>query len=223
LWLDEILQLQYTRDSSPGQLVTHLRANPGASPLGYLTQQIPLKIFGYSVRSARLSAAIFGGAALVTTILVAGELGLSAGWTGWIFAALPLNVRYATEARMYSQALFFSVLATLLYVRMTKKPGWKRAAIYGFTIATAAYTQPYSVSVGMAHILWSIAYRERKSALFGGVAFVTAVLAFLPWYFWSKDLWRTGITPDQHFSASLKTPLMFFRELAGGDIGCPDC
>ena len=216
LWLDEILQLLYTRDSSPTQMVSHLGTNPGASPLGYLTQQIVLKIFGYSIWSARLPAAVFGGAALVTTILLAGELGLASGWTGWIFAALPLNVRYATEARMYSQALFFSVLATLLYVRMTKKPGWKPAAVYGLTIAIAAYTQPYSVSVGMAHILWSLVYRERKSALLGGIAFVTAVLAYLPWYFWSKDLWRIGTPPDQHFSASLKTPLMLFRELAGG-------
>jgi hypothetical protein len=78
----------------------------------------------------------------------------------------------------------------------------------------AAYTQPYSVSVGLALILWSLACRERKAALFGGGAFAAAILAFLPWYLWSRNTWAAS-TRGFQFSASLKTPLMLFRELAG--------
>jgi hypothetical protein len=217
LWLDEILQLLDTRGTTPTELIVRLRSDAGAAPLGYLTQQSSLYISKYSVRRARLPSAVFSGGALLVTIFLAAELGLATAWTGWIFAALPLTVRYATESRVYSEALFFSVLATFLYVRLANKPGWKLAGAYFLVLVSAAYTQPYAASVGLAHVLWSLICRERKAAWFGGSAFAATVLAFLPWYF------RTGAHAaaaighrNPHFSVSLKTPLMLFRELAGG-------
>lgn len=215
LWLDEILQLLDTRQPSAAVLLRHLPVNhAGSGPLAYLAQQSSLKITGYSMRNARLPAAVFGGAAVLATILLASELGLPLGWAGWLFAVFPLTVRYATEARMYSQALFFSVLATLLYVRLAKKPGWKLGAAYCLALVAAAYTQPYAVSVGVAHVLWSLVCRERKAALFGGGALAAAALAFLPWYLWSRSTWAAS-TRGFQFAVSWKTPLMLFREIAG--------
>jgi hypothetical protein len=83
-------------------------------------------------------------------------------------------------------------------------------------LTAAAYTQPYSASVGFAHVLWSVVCRNRKTAILGGTSLGVTIMAFLPWYLWSKDRWAAGMGPDAfHFAASMKTPLMLFRELAG--------
>jgi len=49
----------------------------------------------------------------------------------------------------------------------------------------------------------------------GGVT--AAIIAFLPWYAWSKERWSAGIASGEglHFSASAKTPLLLFHELPG--------
>ena len=224
LWLDEILQLLETRDTSPTQMLTVLARNPGAAPLGYLVQQATLRIGGYSVRRARLPMAFFASGSVLLVVLLAIEVGVRPWLAGVLFAAFPLTFRYATEARGYSQALFLSLLATLIYVRAAKRPAWGIAAVYCLVLCAAIYTQPFTASVGMAHVLWSFLQRDkafawRDSAPFkwmGAAALAAAVVLFLPWYFWSKETWAAGIGPNAlHFSATLKTPLMLFRELAG--------
>lgn len=218
LWLDEILQLIDTTQPSPVELISRLPGHhSGSAPLGYLVQQATLKVTGYSVGRARLAEALFGAAAVFTVALLAAELRLEWSWLGAaLFAIFPIVLRYATEARMYSQALFLSTLATLIYLRLAKRPAWSTAAVYGLAIAAAAYTQPYAASVGLAHLIWSLIYRERKPALLGGAAFALALAAFLPWYLWAKASWVADIAHGGlRFSASVKTPLMLFRELAG--------
>ncbi|MSV35938.1 MAG: hypothetical protein EXQ47_10130 [Bryobacterales bacterium] len=116
LWLDEILQLRETRNTSTAEMLATVPRNSGAVPLGYLVQQAVLKITGYSARWARLPAMLFGSAAVFLVALLAAELGFTRPWlSAAVFAAFPVTLRYATEARVYSQALFFSVLATLIY------------------------------------------------------------------------------------------------------------
>jgi uncharacterized membrane protein len=122
LWVDEILQIIETRQASPTRMIVDIRHVPGAAPLGFLVQQAGLRMTGYSIVSARLTPALFGGASVYMVILLAREVGLSRPWLGAVFAAFPLTLRYATESRVYSQALFFSVLATFLLVRLTKMP-----------------------------------------------------------------------------------------------------
>jgi uncharacterized membrane protein len=218
LWLDEIMQLMEIRGKPAAEMIAALPAyNAGAVPLGYLVQQATLRITGYSIRWARLPAALFGSAAVFVVVLLGAELGLRPAWLGAaIFAAFPLTLRYATEGRVYSQALFFSILASLIYLRLSRSPRLGTAAAYWLTLALALYTQPFAVFVGLAHIAWSVANRDRRTALFGFGAFGMAILAFLPWYLWSKDQWHTGIAQaGLHFSFSAKTVLMLFRELAG--------
>jgi hypothetical protein len=217
LWLDEILQLIETRETSVSEMIVHLPRNSGAAPLGYLVQQATFKVAGYSVFWARFPSVIFASLSVFCVVLLGVELGLKRSWVGaTFFAVFPLTLRYAAESRVYSQALFFSILATLFYLRVARRPTWAKAGAYWLALTAAAYTQPYSACVGLAHILWSVAYGERKAALLGGTAFVLTIAAFLPWYLWSKPIWVDGITEGAlHFSASAKTPLMLYRELAG--------
>lgn len=223
LWLDEILQLMDTRQPSAAALMANLPMHHvGSAPLGYLTQQAALKVTGYSLRRARLTAAIFGAAAVVATMLLAAELGLAGGWAASIIlAAFPLTIRYGSEGRMYSQALFFSVLATWLYVRLTKRPGWLMAAAYAAALALAVHTQPYAAAGGLAHVLWSFACRQRLTAAYGAAAAALAAVSFLPWLWFAHSNWSSAIASGGlRFHADLKTPLMLIRELTGaGYIG----
>jgi uncharacterized membrane protein len=217
LWLDEILQLIETRETSVSEMIVHLPRNSGAAPLGYLMQQATFKVAGYSVFWARFPSVIFASLTVFCVALLGAELGLKRSWVGaMFFAVFPLTLRYAAESRVYSQALFFSVLATLFYLRMARRPTWAKAGTYWFALTAAAYSQPYSASVGLAHILWSLTCRDRKMTVLGGAAFTLGITAFLPWFMYSKDQWDASLLPNAlHFCATVKTPLMLFRELAG--------
>jgi hypothetical protein len=149
--------------------------------------------------------------------LLAFELGLQKPWiSASIFGFLPITLRYACESRVYSQALFFSVLATYLFVRLVKSPGLALAGLYCVAMVAAIYSQPYAIFVGPAQILWAALYRERKAASLASGAVALATVSFLPWYFWSKAVWTAGIAgAGVRFVLSPKTPLMLFREVAG--------
>ena len=222
LWLDEILQLIHTRQPSANELMVQLPLDTGAVPLGYIVQHASMKVTGFSLRRARLPAAVFGAATVLVVALLGTELGLKSPLLAAIaFGGLPLMLRYATEARIYSQGLFFSALATLIYVRLANRPSWAGASVYAAVLLAAIYSQPYAVSVGLAHLLWSVLHREWRVALLGAAAIAVVAFAFLPWFLWSKAQWTRNINlAAQHFSVSTKTPLVILRELAGaGYVG----
>jgi hypothetical protein len=222
LWLDEIIQLRETRNTSSAHLMAIMPNQPGATPLGYLTQQALLRTTGYSVRWARFPSAVFAAGTVFVVVLTGAEFGMRVPWlAGALFALLPANLRYACESRIYSQALFFSALSTLLFIRFIKKPGWLSGALYCLALTAAVYTQPYTIFVIPAHIAWSLIARnsdasDSKAAVGSLVSAGTAVAAFVPWYLWTKSNWSSGITgAELHFAWSAKTPLMLFREVAG--------
>lgn len=203
LWLDEIIQLRETRNTTPAQLFESLPHTPGGAPLGYLIQQTSMRATGYSERWARFPSAVFVAGAVFVTGLIAAELGLAWPWlAAAIFALFPETLRYACESRVYSQALFFSTLATWLFLR-------RSTTLYTLALIAAVYTQPYAIFVGVAHLAYE---RRREAARALGVA----VAAFLPWYLHTREIWSAGLaSTDVHFAISAKTPLMLFREFAG--------
>lgn len=217
LWLDEIIQLRQTTKPSTAQLITALPLQPGAAPLGYLVQQASLRITGYSVRWARFPSALFLAAAVLVVAMLGAELGLEKPWLASAFFALfPVTLRYASESRIYAQALFLSILATLLFMRLVKRPTYRLAALYCLVLIAAIYTQPYAIFVGLAHVVWAATYRDRPAGALSTTAVAFAIAAFLPWYFWTKANWSSGLAGvGIHFVYSAKTPLMLFREVAG--------
>lgn len=203
LWLDEIIQLRETRDTTPAQLFESLPHTPGGAPLGYLIQQTSMRVTGYSERWARFPSAVFVAGAVFVTGLIAAELGLAWPWlAAAIFALFPETLRYACESRVYSQALLFSTLATWLFLR-------RSTTLYTVALIAAVYTQPYAIFVGVAHLVYE---RRRETAIALGIA----IAAFLPWYLHTSAVWSAGLaSTDVHFAISAKTPLMLFREFAG--------
>lgn len=217
LWIDEIMQLTDTRQHSVQAVLTRVAHNPGGVPLAYLLQHTLFAICGYSVCLARMPSAVFGAAAVFVVALLGAELGLRHAWLGAaIFGIFPLTLRYAAESRGYAQALFLSVVATLLYLRLTRRPSRRLMGTYWLALTAAAYTQPYSASVGLAHILWSACARDRASVRRGTACQFLSALSFLPWYAWSGAGSAASVRDGGfHFVASVHTPLMIFRELAG--------
>ena len=217
LWLDELLQLVETRQPSTARMIMDMRQTPGSAPLGFLVQHEALKIAGYSVVLARLPAAFFGAAAVFLVALLGTEFDLRRGWlAGAIFGLFPLTLRYAAESRVYSQALFLSVLATYLYLHLAERPRPGIAALYWLALTAAVYTQPYALCAGIAPLLCSVIRRERRTALLCAAALLLALIAFLPWLAWTQPAWAANyVRSGFQFSFTLKTPLMLFREFAG--------
>jgi uncharacterized membrane protein len=218
LWLDEILQLLATTPTSFSTVIDTLSHNAGSAPLGYLTQHGLFRIFGFSVQLARFPSAVFMSGAVLFTALLGADLRLKKPWlAGAIFAVLPVTLRYGAESRVYAQALFFSVLASFLYVRMSRRSGWLLPLGYFAALLAAEYTLPFAVLVGPGHVLWSVLTGDRKTAIKGAAALTAALAAFIPWYAWAKPRWSAGILfTGAHFSFSARTPLTIFREFTGG-------
>jgi hypothetical protein len=217
LWLDELIQLSDASEPTPAAVFERVRHSAGGVPLATLIQHYTIDETGRSPAGARLPAAIFGVAGVFAAGLLALQLGLAQPWiASALFAALPLTLRYSTEARNYSQGVFLSLVATLVFLLLVRRPVLA-CVPYALTLVLCLYTQPYSVFVAGAHILWSVMSKQLKAARYAAVSLLLAVLAFVPWFIWAGPAWR-GATNDYdlHFSATSKTALMIFRELAGG-------
>jgi uncharacterized membrane protein len=210
LWVDEILQLIGTTSPTLGGVFLWSTYSVGATPLGYLIQREAIHLFGFSTFVARLPAALFGILSVAAMGLLARRLGLSQpAWTMAMFGILPLVFRYAMEARVYSQALFLSILSTLAFLWLKDRPGWGRAVAYGLTLVAGLYTMPFMIFVAAGHFL--IAPRLVAAPL------IAASALFLPWYLHAHASWAANSAGSgYHFSASWKTPLMVVRELSGG-------
>src|SRR5258706_6838373 len=134
-WLDEVRQLIGTTQRSLAEVIHFVPENPGGVPLGYLVQFAFVHVIGPSRLGARLPSAIFSVLGCWVLAGLAREAGVSRFATLLVFAILPIQLRYAVEARPYSQALFFSMLSTWLLLRLRRSQEWRTVAWYGASIA----------------------------------------------------------------------------------------
>lgn len=221
LWLDEILDLIGVRFYDLPRLIEYVPENSGGVPLGYLVQVVSVRAFGYSPFAGRLPSAVFSVLGGIGIVLLAKRFGLR--WPAFalaVFCLFPLQLRYALEARPYSQALAISIWMTLAFLRLRETPTPARFFLYWICIVAGLYTQPYSVFVAVAHFCWIVLSPDngtkRKLLWTAGGALSLAALAFLPWYAYAHQFWRASIETS-HFRSTinLKTPLLILRELIG--------
>jgi uncharacterized membrane protein len=222
LWLDEIRDLIGVRSDGFAALLKYTAVKTAAGvPLGYAVQYTLVRMFGLSVFTGRLSSALFSIAACLGLAVLAGRLRIRHPLLPLIiFASFPLQLRYALEARPYSQALCLSIWCTVAFFKLLDRPGFSRAALYATCIAAGLYTQPYSFFVPVAHLGWIVLVRERaekrRVLILTGLAVTVALLAFLPWVVYAVEHWqRTAVSEGDRFSFAWKSPLMIFKELVG--------
>ncbi len=215
LWLDEVLQLGVGWRHSWGDLLPWIKINPGAVPLPYYVQQSSLKLFGYSAVAARIPAALFsvlaGGAFIALTDRIApAEWGKARRALALaLFLFVPLQLRYALEARGYSQGLFFAVASMLVFLELEKAPSLLRAALYFATIAVGLYFHPFLVFAAAAQVLSAPKNRH------AWIAAALAGVCFAPWVILQHQARQAYVNPGLYPIGHI-TPLVVLHELTGG-------
>jgi mannosyltransferase len=218
LWLDEVLQLVGTKPSNTvAEVIRYVPQNPGGVPLGYLVQHGFLALAGMSDAAARTPSVMFGLGTVLAVIVLARCLGVERPWvTGVVFAALPITLRYAVEARPYSQAVFLSVLSTLAFLWWVQRRGAGRLIAYALILITGLYSQPFTIFTAGAHVAWLAWERRWGEARRCATVVFLAALSFLPWLVYSRSGWTTTIQASEfRFAANWKMPLLLIRELTG--------
>jgi uncharacterized membrane protein len=101
--------------------------NPGSSPPPYLVQAAVVDLFGTSAFVVQVPAALCSIAEAAVFAALCGRFGVrSPAWATALFLALPLQFRYALEAREYSQGLLCALASLLLFLRARERAPWER-------------------------------------------------------------------------------------------------
>lgn len=199
LWLDELHQLVGTYHRSWFELIEWAKASPGGTPLNFIAQKISLDLLGFSSLSVRLPAILFGVASLALFLrLASGQLMAAA-----MFALLPQVFRYGVEARPYSQGLFFTLLAFLLWQ--------ERNRYYILAVIGGLYSQVFSAFIAAGQALWS-----RRI-----VPIAVAAACYLPWFLAQRATQSVTHTMSNYsFSWNQVSLLGYIKELSGGGYLC---
>jgi uncharacterized membrane protein len=217
-WLDEVLQLIATSSPSVDDFMRSMGSNnPGAAPLGYLTQRPFVLAGGPSNFWARLPSVIFSILSCLVLAQICRQLSMNAlpnrdregvgalainpqilsVLVTILFMAIPLQFRYAVEARPYSEALCFSLLAVLAFLKLISGPSLPAAVLCVLAIVAALYTQPYAILNVCGVIFWSACTDAKagnwRRAFLGPSCLAISLLAFLPWYLLESGKWASGI------------------------------
>jgi mannosyltransferase len=223
LWLDELQQLVLGRESVAA-LLRWVEMNPGASPLPYLLQRAVVDLFGTSPFVVRIPAALCSIAGAAVFAALCGRFGIrSPVWATALFLALPLQFRYALEARGYSQGLLCALASLLLLLRARERGTVGAAAFYGASVALGLYSQPLTILPVFGGLLWTIGERDvssqTKRLVFGAAAI--GVLSFVPWYLLQRQTQEAFASMALYFfSWRQVTPLVLLHELSGGGYVC---
>jgi len=223
LWLDELQQLVAARDSL-ATLMRWVQMNPGGSPLPYLMQRPFLDLLGTSPFVVRLPAALcsIAGAAVFASLCT--PFGIrSRVWATALFLALPLQFRYALEARGYSLGLLCALVSLWLFLRARERGTWAAAAWYGASVAFGLYSQPLTILPVFGELFWLIGERDvnaQSKRLVAGAALAGALL-YVPWYLLERQTQeKFAVMSFYFFSWKQVTPLRFLHELSGGGYVC---
>ncbi len=210
LWVDELMQLIGTRDGTLAHTDQLVRSGVGGVPLGWLPQVIAIHFFGYSTAIARLPSVLASIASCILVFFTAKELQLKyPALPVVLFSLVPMQFRYALEARPYALGLLMAMLATLLFIRFVKTRSKAVYALYVLTLAAAVLTQPFTLFTAAAHWIWVVFVNRERPMLVYVTAAQLANLYASP--HWKGTIESTGV----HFALSWMTPLMLLKEITG--------
>lgn len=218
LWLDEVLTLIGAAKPTLHELLTWVGYNPGSSPLGFLTERPFIETFGLTRLGARLPSILFSVASGVVLLGFARDLKLrSRALLLAAYLVLPIQLRYAVEARPYAAALFLTVAALWCLWRLLNRPSLSLAVLYALLVATGLYVQPFAAFVQVG-ALAALAFSSRRDAvLVAAAALAAGCLLFAPWYWHVRIAWQREIAGSGYPEPLVwRTPLVLIREIAGG-------
>jgi uncharacterized membrane protein len=171
-WYDEAASLSYARDLS------RFDVHP---PTYYVTLAAVLP-FSTSEFALRLSSMIAGLAAVAVVYYIGRDLfpGTIQLIATLLAALSPMLVWHAQEARMYSQALAFSLLTVYFYLRIRREQHSGNWIGYIISALLAIYTHLYSAFIPFILTLHMLLFHRH---LLRGwiVAHIIIALGYLPW------------------------------------------
>lgn len=191
--------------------------NPGQVPLAYVIERTSLAVFGASSFAARLPSALFAVLAVIGVWQLAKWAQVRFPMVvASLFATFPLQMRYATEARPYSQALCLGIWLTVVFTHLLRSPRLSLWCAYGVLLVLGLYTQPYVIFIAAGSCVFLL-HKKRIARLppFLFTSFIAAVI-FLPWYLFVRSSWKNDLSGNGvHFHAQAKLLLEIARELTG--------
>ncbi|MEW6273318.1 MAG: glycosyltransferase family 39 protein [Thermodesulfobacteriota bacterium] len=192
IWLDEAVSLHVAQ--APVSLATLAAAEP-TPPLYYLLLCGWLRVFGFSLESARLLSVLLSSATAVL-LLDLGRRHLD-GETALVAAALftssKLQLHYAHEARCYALVGLLCVASFDVFLALVARPTRRKALALGLLNAALLYTHYVAVFALVAQLA-SAAVLARERRAFVGCYVASqgfAALLFTPWL---VGLARDGIS-----------------------------
>jgi len=223
LWMDEIIDLNGVRAASNvNGVLAFVPGNAGGVPLGYLVDFAVIRTFGYSVAVVRFPSVLFTLLACAGVFILARQTGLRWPMLAVVaYAVSPMTLRYALEARPYAQAACWSIFASVGFLSLVRQPTIGKTVGYAALVAAGLYTQPYSIFVPVAHLLWLVFSKQKpRTILLAGSAVAIAALAFLPWFLKIHSAWQGAVNSGARFAVSGKDLLVIPHELMGtGYVG----
>lgn len=217
LWLDEILFLIGVRNELLLDLPAYAARNGGGVPLGYIFSSLSVKLLGYSAFAGRLPSLIFSLGSCVGIYFLTAPLRIRHQILAVaVFSLIPLQFRYAIEARPYSAALCFTIWCTVAFLALVDKPAPWRSLAYGLAVILGLFTQPYTIFVPAAHFVWALTARRRGAVRTAGMVLAVAGALFVPWFLYGAPFWRAEIASDviqSHYGFA--EVLLILKELVG--------
>ncbi len=226
LWLDEIVQQLHTRSVPFATMLAGAR-NPGASFLPDFFQWLVFKL-NDSRAISRLPAFLFGTGSVFLFWKLAHTAGIRYPLAAAaVFALLPINLRYVSEARPYSQGLFFTISAVLLILKIATRPALPLSIGLLLAITAALYSHPFTIfPIAMTALFFTTRSRPSSWA-FNMLPLLGACLLFVPWWLTAVRTWNgapsTNIADQSSTVFDLKLPLRVLRECTGGGYAAGIC
>lgn len=198
LWYDE---LHSVIGASPANDISTIieYCKKDQPPAFFILLHYWFKLFAYNDYYARLLAAIIGIAGVVAIFFMGKELsntrtGLLASF---ITALNWFHLYYSQEVRFYGLLFLLTTLSFLYLIRSARNSTIVNLILYILSSVTLLYTHYFGMVVMVTQLLifiWLICSKqlERKTLLYGMVAGISIILAFVPWI---PTVWRDNDLP----------------------------
>jgi len=224
LWLDEALTVNIAK--LPLSDLRDALRHDGAPPLFYVLLHGWIKVFGSSDVAVRSLSGVISIATLPAAWLAGRRLG--GRWGAWaavaVLASSPYAIRYATETRMYSLAMFLVLWGYVALRRALERGSFPLSVVLAVITGALCYTLYWSfyllavVALGVVWRAWKASdLTDRQAARGVLVAMIAGGLTFVPWLSTFRyQLQHTG-TPWGNARLPWFGLAEAFAQFAGGD------
>ncbi|MBD3857188.1 MAG: glycosyltransferase family 39 protein [Acidobacteria bacterium] len=168
---------------SLGEVATGLRETDVHPPVYYGLLSIWRQIAGESIEAARLFSVFWSTASVALLYLLLRAFGFSRPfWPSLIYSLSSGAVHYGHEARNYSLAMFFVILATFLIFLFNNTDFNRRLQFWIFTVSIAAccglsfQTNYLTIFPIAALLIWCLAWTPKKQRRYVFPAIILSVV-----------------------------------------------